>query len=168
MTGGWKIEPLSRQHDRQSFDCGEAELNDFLRKQARQNAEKDFSRTYVLVRPPSLRITGFYTVCSGSVRLEDVPAAAAKGLPRYPVPVMVLARLAVDVARQGQGLGGDLLIDALRRATRLSDEVGVAAVTVDAMNQRARDFYMKFGFQPLLDDDLHLFVFLKTIRALST
>lgn len=167
MNGGWKIELLARDHERQPFDCGQASLNDFLKKHARQNAEKDVSRTYVLTLPPSPRVFGCYTICSGALRWEDLPTEAAKGLPKYPVPVVILARLAVDISQQGKRLGGDLLIDALRRIQRLAGEVGICAVVVDAIDERALNFYLKFGFQPLLDDELHLFMLLKTIRALQ-
>src|SRR5208283_3641608 len=123
MTRDRVIELLARRHDRQSFDCRVASLNDFLKKHARQNAEEDVSRTYVALFPPSLQVLGFYTICGGSVEREDMPVAAAKRLPHYPIPVVNLARLAVDVSQQGQGLGGDLIVDALRRIQRFADEV---------------------------------------------
>lgn len=167
MTGGWQIELLARRHDRRSFDCGMASLNEFLSLRARQNAEEDISRTYVAIRPASVRVCGFYTICSGSVERQSMPAEAAKRLPKYPVPAVRLARLAVDILHQGQGLGGDLVLDVLQRVQRLADEVGIRAVIVDALDERARRFYLRFGFQSLLDDDLHLFLPMATIRQLT-
>ena len=84
MTRDRAIELLTRRHDRQSFDCGVADLNDFLKKHARQNAEEDVSRTFVAICPPSLQVLGFYSICGGSVEREDMPVAAAKRLPHYP------------------------------------------------------------------------------------
>ncbi len=167
MTPDKVIELLARRHDRQPFDCGVVNLNDFLKKRARQNAEEDVSRTYVAICPPSMRVLGFYTICGGSVERDDMPVAAAKRLPHYPIPVVNLARLAVEVSQQGQGLGADLLIDSLRRIQRLADEVGIRAVTVDALDDRASQFYLKFGFEPLLDNRLHLFMPMSTIRKLN-
>ena len=88
------------RHERQSFGCGVANLNDFLEVHARQNAEEDISRTYVAICPPSLQLLGFYSICGGSVEREDMPVAAAKRLPRYPIPVVNLAPLAVRASRR--------------------------------------------------------------------
>jgi ribosomal protein S18 acetylase RimI-like enzyme len=167
MTGPVVIERLARSHDRQSFDCGVRSLNEFLQKHARQNAEEDVSRTYVAISIASSPVLGFYTICSGSVEREHMPDATAKRLPRYPVPVINLARLAVDVSQQGLGLGRNLVVDALRRVQRIAEEVGIRAVTVDAIDDRARHFYEKFGFEPLLDDRLHLFLQMSAIRKLN-
>jgi hypothetical protein len=104
MSGGWKVEPLTRRHDRQSFECGTAELDDFLQKHARQNADKDVSRTFVAVPPDSSRVLGYYSICAGSVDFEQLPPAAARGLPQYSLPTATLARLAVDTSDQGKGL----------------------------------------------------------------
>ena len=90
MTPDRVIELLTRDHDRQPFDCGVTSLNDFLKKHARQNAEEDVSRTYVAIRPPSLQVIGYYTLCGGSVQRDDMPLEIARRLPRYPVPVSKL------------------------------------------------------------------------------
>jgi GNAT superfamily N-acetyltransferase len=167
VTDDWAIELLSRRHDRTAFDCGVAALDDFLKKHARQNAEQDVSRTYAAARPPSSAVLGFYSICADSIDLEDLPRGAARGLPRYSVPTAKLARLAVDRSAQGKGVGGGLLTDALARIARLADEIGICAVTVDAKAAEVRDFYLKFGFEPLLDDELHLFMFVRTIRQMD-
>jgi GNAT superfamily N-acetyltransferase len=164
MNAGWKVESLTRGHQRESFDCGGGELNDFVKKFARQNADKDVNRTYVAVRPPSPGVLGFYSICAGSVEFEQLPSAAASGLPPYSIPTATLARLAVDKSEQGKGLGASLIFDAIQRIRRLADEIGICAVTVNASDSYVRDFYLKFEFKPLLDDELHLFLFMATIR----
>lgn len=159
------VEPLSRAHDRASFDCGEPPLDEFIRRHARQNQERDVSRSYVAVRDTGdLRVLGLYTLASGSVAAERLPDDARRRLPRYPVPVVHLARLAVD--RSARGLGEALLFDALRRAARAAEVVGMFAVEVVAKHERAREFYLKYGFLPLADDRLNLYLPMATVRAL--
>jgi GNAT superfamily N-acetyltransferase len=167
MTVKWSIELLTPRHDRRAFTCGDAALDEFLKRYARQNAEKDVSRTYVAVMPPDPSVVGYYTICSGSIEFEDMPREARKGLPKYAVPTAHLARLAVDRRHQGAGLGGVLLLDALKRVERLADQMGIHAVTVIALNESVRAFYQRFEFQPLLDDDLHLFMLIATVRQIS-
>src|SRR5271168_4307035 len=101
-------------------------------------------------------VVGYYAISTHGVRREDLPDDQAKGLPRIDVPVVLLGRLAVDRSAQGCGLGSLLLMDALRRIELLSDEVGIRAVEVDAIDDAARNFYLKFGFMPLIDDPNHL------------
>jgi GNAT superfamily N-acetyltransferase len=156
-------QPLTKQHDRKEFDCGETSLNDFLRQFARQNNEKGLGRTFVAVLPQSSRVYGYYTLASGMVRYETAP----KKLPRYPVPVALLGRLAVDKVAKGQGLGEFLLLDALRRAAGLAEQIGIYAVEVDALNEQARAFYLKYGFLELLDDRQRLFLPIETIQKLE-
>lgn len=159
------IEPLSKHHDRASFDCGEESLNTYLRRHARQNDERGLSRTFVAVEDEGgCAILGYYTLSNGSVSFEHLPA---ERLPRYPVPTVLVARLAVDKSQQGRGLGKVLLLDALRRSERVSQEVGIFAVEVVALHEDARRFYLKYGFQPLEDDRLHLYLTLKAIRKLG-
>lgn len=158
----YRIEALTKQHDRKVFDCGEDSLNEFLKRFARQNSETGLGRTFVAVLPDSPRIYGYYTLVSGTVRCENIP----KKLPRYPVPVALLGRLAVDSAAKGEGLGEFLLLDALKRALSLADQIGIYAIEVYALNDQARAFYLKYGFLELLDDRLHLFLPLQTIKEL--
>lgn len=163
MSVRYTIEPLSPTHDRAAFDCGEPSLNDFLKRFARQNDDKGLGRTYVAVLPDGSKIYGYYTVASGAVRFDTMP----EKLPRYPIPVIHLGRLAVDVSTKGQGLGRILLIDALKRAASIAKQLGIYAVEVYALNDAARAFYLKYGFTPLLDDELHLYLTMKAIRKLS-
>jgi len=163
MSARYLIESLSPSHDRTAFDCGEPTLDDFLKRFARQNDEKGLSRTYVATLPGEPKIYGYYSISSGAVRFSTMP----EKLPRYPVPVIHLGRLAVDVSTKGQGLGKILLLDALRRAASVSDQLGIYAVEVHALNEVARDFYLKYGFTSLLDDKRHLYLTMKAIRKLG-
>lgn len=162
MNPSYTVEPLSAEHHREAFDCGEPSLNDFLRRFARQNSEKGLSRTYVAVKTGEPRIFGYYTISSGSVRFDNFP----ENLPRYPIPVMHLGRLAVDNSAKGHGLGAALLADALTRAVSLSKELGIYAVEVYALNESARNFYLKLGFAELADDSHHLYLTIKKIRKI--
>ena len=163
MNTRYDIEPLTARHDRAAFACGEPSLNDFLKRYARQNDERGLGRTYVAVIRDEPRIYGYYTIASGAVSFDAIP----EKLPRYPIPVLHLGRLAVDEAAQGQRLGNILLLDALRRAVTLAGQVGIYGVEVNALNETAKTFYLKYGFTPLLDDALHLWISLKAIRALG-
>jgi GNAT superfamily N-acetyltransferase len=163
----WSIEQLSNGHDRTAFDCGHALLNDWLKLRAGQYAKKDLARTYVAVRQGQPAVFGYYAISSHRVSYEALPPDQAKGLPRIDVPVILLGRLAVDRTVQGQGLGSLLLIDTLRRAQHISEQVGIRAVEVAAIDDAARRFYLKFGFVSLLDDENHLFLAMHVIRKLG-
>lgn len=158
----FKIEPLSSHHDRSGFDCGEESLNEYLKRFARQNSEKGLGRTYVAVKEGGPDIFGYYTLSSGAVSFDEVP----ENLPRYPIPVVHLGRLAVAKKAQGKRLGKALLADALTRAVTVADILGVFAVEVYALNDSAREFYLKFGFTELLDDRKHLYMTIRKIKKL--
>ncbi len=143
------------------FDCGEQRLNDYLRKYALVNHQNRSARTYVALRGE--RVVGFYTVAAGSVGREETPRPVAEGLEKYPVPVILLARLAVDVSEQGLGLGGELLKDAILRAAHAADIIGVRALLTHAKDEAARRFYMHFGFEPSPVNSLHLYLLMKDI-----
>ena len=160
------IQPLSRTHDRNDFDCGEESLNRFLRALARQDADRDLGVTFVAVAEAGdTKILGYYTLAMSEVERLIVPQ---KNLPpERPVPVALLGRLAVDRRAQGHGLGERLLFDALQRAQQASSHMGAFAVVVDALNEDAQRFYARYGFQPLSDDPLHLYLSLKEIRKMG-
>jgi GNAT superfamily N-acetyltransferase len=160
----WHIEPLDRSHERGEFSCGKGALDSFLRTLVSQYEKRRLGRTYVAVRAGEKRVLGYYTLASGAVAFENLPKGAAKKLPRHPVPVVLLARLAVDQSVQGQGLGGFLLADALRRCLGLAGQLGVHAVEVDAIDEEARAFYEKHGFVALQDDRLHLYLPIATVE----
>lgn len=158
----YKIEHLTKKHNRKLFDCGEKELDEFLKRFARQNDEKGLGRTYVAVIEDEPQVYGFYTISSGSIQFDNLPEK--KKLPRYPIPVAHLGRLAVDEEAGGHGLGKALLADALQRIVNTSDALGIYAVEVYAKTEEARQFYLKFGFTELLDDKLHLYISVETVK----
>ncbi len=162
----WEIQPLRGLHERAGFDCGQQSLNEWLQQRAGQWDRKELSRCYVAVRPGESKVLGYYAISSHHVSFQALPDDQAKGLPNIDIPVVLLGRLAVDLSVQGQGLGRCLLVDALRRAERVATQLGVRAVEVDAMDEAARQFYMKLGFVSLVDDPRHLLLPMHVIRKL--
>jgi len=160
----WVIEALDRTHERGKFSCGKAPLDAFLHTLVSQYEKRRLGKTYVAVKPGATLVLGYYTLASSAISFEHMPPRAAKKLPKHPVPVILLARLAVDRSARGQGLGKALLTDALRRSLELSTKLGVHAVEVDAIDPEAKAFYEKFSFVPLLDNDLHLYLPMSTIE----
>lgn len=159
----WSVHPLAASHDRRGFDSGDDALDEFLRRYAGQNERHGISRTFVAVLPDAPTVIGYYTLRMGEVSLEQMPEEERRRLPRYPVPVAHLARLAVDRRHRGPGLGEYLLMNALERALTLTDSIGVYAVEVFAKTEAAREFYLRYGFHALVDDRLHLYLSMKAI-----
>jgi GNAT superfamily N-acetyltransferase len=161
----WREEPIGRHHDRKAFDCGSPELNDYLRRHARQNHEAGGSRTFVAVSAAAPEIIlGYYCISPASLAFAKVPAVVTRGLGRYEVSVFRLARLAVALSVQGQGLGGDLLLAAGSRALAVAAQVGGVALAIDAKDEKAAHWYGRFGAMPLLDSGpLSLILPLKAI-----
>jgi GNAT superfamily N-acetyltransferase len=159
----WRFDTLSREHDRASFSSGVEVLDNFLKSSARQNADAGISTTIVAVRHGTTAISGFFTLRMGEVAFDLLPPAERRRLPRYPVPVVHLARLAVDARERGKGLGEVLLMEALARSLRASAEVPALAVEVVAKDASAAGFYGKYGFKRLLDDEHHLYLALKAV-----
>ncbi|HZU36224.1 MAG TPA: GNAT family N-acetyltransferase [Gemmataceae bacterium] len=160
----WQFERWDRAHARGEFCCGKAPLDDFLRSLVSQYEKRKLGRTYIAVRPGEKRVIGYYTVASSCVPFANLPPGAAKKLPKHPVPTVLLGRLAVDQTAQGQGLGAELLIDALKRCLDLSQPLGIYAIEVHAIDRTAKVFYQKFGFVPLEDNDVHLYLPLATVE----
>ncbi len=163
----WKITLLSAEHDCVQFDCGKAPLNDFLRKFALVNQNLGISRTFAATGPSDCRVVGYYCISAGSVSFAHVDEQLRRGLPKYPVPVCLIGRMAVDKGTQGKGLGETLLFDAFERIIRAADLVAIHAVEVHAKDEGARSFYLKYGFSPLQDDKLHLYLPVNRIRKLG-
>ncbi len=155
--------PLEPAHDLSAFDCGVPALNDYLKKFALQNLRSQSARTYVATRGGA--VVGYYTLAAGSARREETPARVAKGLAAHPVPVILLAHLAVDRAERGKGLGAGLLKDALLRAVQAADIIGCRAVMVHAKDDAAKAFYQRFGFEASPADPFRLFLLMKDIKA---
>ena len=146
------------------FDCGQPALNQFLQRFALVNQKSNSAQTYVSCHSGS--VVGFYSLTVGSVE----PAAAAprviKGIPQHPVPVMILARVAVDLRQQGAGLGKALLKDALLRTAQAADIAGIRALLVHAKDEPARQWYLNWEFEPSPSDPFHLFLLMKDLKAI--
>lgn len=155
--------PLNESYDRTSFDCGVEVLNDYLKKYAHQNTKNNSCRTYVALKD-NKKIIGYFSIAFGSVEHAIAPPKITHGLGRYPVPVLVLARLAVDKSYQNIGLGRSLLKHALLKAINAAEIGGLRAVIVHAKGDRAKSFYEKYGFSPAPSDPFHLFILIKNIH----
>lgn len=160
----WQMERLKNTHERGEFSCGKPPLDDFLRLRVSQYEKRRLGRTYAALFPGETKVAGYYTLAAGAIPFTNLPSDAAKRLPKHPVPVILLARLAVDQNARGQGLGKALLQDALRRCLEMSEQLGLYAVEVLALDAEAKGFYSKYGFVPLADNDQHLFLPIKTIE----
>lgn len=158
-----RIEALASRHQLDDFDCGEPGLNRFLLLHALTNQRANSSRTYVALRGE--QVVGFHTLVVGSVSPDQAPQRLSQGLARHPVPLMVLARLAVKCDEQGQGLGAGLLKDAIQRTLAAAEIAGIRALAVHAKDETASSFYAHFGFVPSPTDPLHLFALLKDLRS---
>jgi GNAT superfamily N-acetyltransferase len=159
-----RVEKLRADHSIESFDCRREELNRYLLRYAWQNQQAGAAQTYVGLAGDS--IIGYYTLAVGHVMREEAPERLTKGLARHPVPIMLLARLAVDQRWQGQGVGKALLKDAMLRTLQAADIAGIRAFAVHAKDEEARRFYLKFDFIPSPSDPMHLFVLLKDVRRI--
>lgn len=165
----WREEPIGRHHDRKSFDCGSPALNEYLNRYARQNHESGGAKTFVAVAPDApTRVLGFYSISPGAIAFAHVPASLTKKLGRYDVPVFRLGRLAIDRSVQGRGFGGDLLLAAGERTLAVAAEVGGVALAIDAKDERAANWYERFGALALLDDPLKLILPLAAIAEAIT
>jgi predicted N-acetyltransferase YhbS len=160
-----KIVPLSAKHDRKEFDCGVDDMNRYLREQARHDTEKDLSRTFVSLGEDDTHITGHYTLALAFLEFENIPQE--KRLSRYPAPVALLARLAVDKQSQGQRLGERLLFDAQTRVLELSRSIGIYAMTLDARDESLCAFYAQYDFKSRADNPLRMYKTLSAIRKLN-
>lgn len=153
-----QVQALTGDHDRQKFDCGRQELNDWLRQVARQHQDKGLSKTFVAVREEvPTRICGYYALTLAELENRHLPEAWRKKLPRR-IPGVRLGRLAVDRQYQGKGLGELLLVDALTRAQRIYAEAGGIGLFVDALDEQAAGYYRNFGFEAAPDNPLLLFL----------
>lgn len=159
-----RIEKLHRGHAVEAFDCGRAALNQFLSRYALQNQQAEASQTYVALSGEE--VVGYYTLVVGQVEYDDAPERLKKGLARHPVPIMLLARLAVAATWQGKKLGSGLLKDAMLRTAQAADIAGIRAFAVHAKDDEAKAFYERFDFLSSHSDPYHLFRLMKDVRAL--
>jgi GNAT superfamily N-acetyltransferase len=159
-----RIEKLRRDHRVDGFDCGKEPLNRFLIRFALQSQFSNSSQTYVALTNDV--VVGFYTLVFGDVAYDDAPDRLRKGVARHPIPLMILARLAVAKTWAGKGIGSGLLKDALGRTLAAADIAGLRAFAVHAKDDEARVFYEHFDFVASPSDPMHLFVLLKDVRTL--
>jgi GNAT superfamily N-acetyltransferase len=153
-----QVQALTGDHDRQGFDCGRQQLNDWLQQVARQHQDKGLSKTFVAVREEApARICGYYALTLAELENRHLPEAWRKKLPRR-IPGVRLGRLAVDRQYQGDGLGELLLVDALTRAQRIYAEAGGIGLFVDALDEQAAGYYLNFGFEASPDNPMLLFL----------
>lgn len=162
-----RVEALAPHHDRDALSCGVDSLDRYLRSQAGQDVRRKANGVFILVATDAVEtVLGYYTLCATSLPQGEVPAAARRYIPRYPlVSATLIGRLAVSRARQGGGLGSVLLADAVQRASASAETVGSSMLVVDALNERAAAFYESFGFQPL-PESLRLVLPMRSIEKL--
>lgn len=158
------IQKLNNKHKLENFDCGIESLNKFLINHALSNQNSNSVNTYVGIEEDI--IIGFYSLVVGSVFHAQAPSRIVKGLAKYPIPVMILARLAVSKMYQSQGAGKGLLKDALLRTVQASDIAGIRALLVHAKDDQAKSWYQQFGFEQSPSDNLHLFLLMKDLKKL--
>jgi GNAT superfamily N-acetyltransferase len=162
----WHEEPICKRHDREAFDCGEAALNEFLQRYARKSHEMGGAKTFLAIDGADNKtILGYYSLSPASIAYARTPEFIRRGLARHDVPAFRLARLAVDLKVQGQGLGGQLLLSAGKRCLLASAEVGGVAMLIDAKNTKAAAWYASYGALTLLDAPLSLVLPLTAVEA---
>jgi GNAT superfamily N-acetyltransferase len=158
-------EPLDRKHTLEGFDCGIESLNTWLTRYARQADAVGSARTFVMVDAGQQRVVGYYALTVASITHAEATARARKGMPQHPIPAVLLARLAVDQSVTGRGIGAWLLRDAMLRTLAAAEELGVRVLLVHAIDERARAFYERFGFEASPTDLLNLQLLMKDVRA---
>ncbi len=159
-----QIEKLNTGHDLSGFDCSSDPLNRFLKNFALTNQKSGSSQTYLALVGSA--VAGYYSLAVGNVLYSEAPTRLAKGLPRHPVPVVILARLAIDNEWQGHGFGAGLVLDGLRRTLQAADIAGVRALVVHAKDDAAKSFYLHLGFEPFDEDAMTLYRLLKDVKAM--
>jgi GNAT superfamily N-acetyltransferase len=163
VVSDFLIERMAKSHDLGAFDCGIESLNVWLKRFAWTNAQNDSARVYVAHRRDQV-VVGYYALVAGEIKKEEAPERIGRGLAGHPVGIIILGRLAVDLGCQGCGLGRSLLQDALLRSEQAAEVIGVRAVMVQAINQKAAEFYLRFGFTPSVVDEKRLLLLMKDLR----
>ena len=158
-------EPLQRTHTLDGFDCGRPEIDTWLIRHAFAGDAARSARTYVVSDAEQQRVVGYHALAAGSIERDAGTVRAARGMPRHPMPVVLLARLAVDRSVAGKGIGSWLLRDAMPRAVTAADAIGIRALLVHAIDDNARAFYMHHSLEPSPTDPRHLMILIKDIHA---
>ncbi len=158
-------EPIEARHRIDAFDCGAPALNEFLIRHALTNHQTGSAKTFVATTGGNV-VVGYYSLAASQVLYADAPLRLQKGVARHPIPVVLLARLAVDQTWQGKGLGPGLLKDAILRVLNAAEGVGIRALLVHAKDDKAKAFYLHYNFEPLPGYPLHLVLLLKDARRI--
>ncbi|OIR14927.1 hypothetical protein GALL_40430 [mine drainage metagenome] len=158
-------EPISDHHQVAAFDSGVPPLNDFLSRHALANHQSGSAKTFVATTDRKV-VVGYYSLSASQVLYADAPTRLQKGVARHPIPVVLLARLAVDLTWHGKGLGSGLLKDAILRVLSAAEGIGVRALLVHAKDDRAKAFYLHYNFEPLPGHPMHLVLLLKDARRM--
>lgn len=164
MALDFVIEKLATSHDASGFDCGVESMTTWIKRYALVSKQSDITQTYILHQRDN-HVIGYYALSAGEVNREAAPERIAKRMPNYPIGVIVLTRLAIDTGFPRRGLAATLLQDAFTRVERAADIVGIRALFVHAINDRAREFYLHQGFVPSPIEPLHLMLAMKDLRA---
>ena len=160
-----RIEPINRKHQRKAFTCAKPDLASYLQKHARQNDDKNIAKTFVAVDDADI-VHGYYSLSTSSIEFKNIPPEHSKGLPSYPIPAVLIGKLAVASDSEGEGLGSQLLINALQRILRASEQMAIKVVLVDAIDEEAKGYYLRFGFIEIAGHSLKLFLPIETIEML--
>jgi predicted N-acetyltransferase YhbS len=161
-----KVERLGEEHDLAGFSCGNKSLDDWLRLHALENQRRNLSRTFVLVDDGGV-VVGYYALSMGGVAKDDLPRTLGRSLPSYQIGMVLLARLAIDARRQREGLGRDLLVDAIVRAAAAGQHAAARFIAVDPIDETARRFYSRFGFRNI-DGDQQGRMYMRIDEALQS
>ncbi len=157
--------PLDAQHHLDSFDCGKHALNDWLQRFARQAQGSGSARTFVVCHAD--RVVGYFSLTVGQIDTLEAPERIRRGMGQYPIPVIILARLAVDKAYHGRGFGTGMLQDAIRRTLKIAEDAGIRALLTHPIDESAEIFYRRFGFEPTPLRERQLILLLKDARRLT-
>lgn len=158
-----RIEPITKVHNRKAFTCKKPALAEYLHSHARQNDKKNIAKSFVAVDNEN-SVLGYYSLSTSNIEYKEIPKEYPRGLPQYPIPAVLIGKLAVDESTEGQGLGSRLLIDAFQRILIISEEVAVKVVLVEAIDEEAKSYYLHFGFIELPGHNLKLFLPIETIQ----
>lgn len=163
------IEPFdSHKYNRSNFSCGQESLDSYIRKQASQDIKRKIAMVFVLIDSLNSNIIAYYTLSAYTVQVTELSQSFAKKLPRYPLlPATLLGRLAVDYRYQGQGFGELMLIDAFKKALSATTNVASVAMITEALDEKASQFYQKYGFQPFQNHPMKLYLPMRTIEELN-
>ncbi len=158
------ISKLSKAIVFDGFDCGDESLNSYIKQFASQDVKRKLAVVYVAIN--NKEILGFYSLSASSITADSLPQNIQKKLPKYPVPVALIGRLAIDKKHQGSGIGGILLVDAIKRIAKTAEYLGINSIIVDAKNQKAARFYQHYGFIKLQEKHNRLFMPIQTAMTL--